>query len=136
LWSRQTLLSIFLHCAARRVTDVMEIGSLSISLGAAIALLRQSRWEAAGRFKDELVAVKVESRKGDVVVDTDEYPKHGTTLEALANLRPAFDKNGTVTAGNASGINDGGAYRTASSQLTPCSASRREAAHEIRRREW
>ena len=57
-------------------------------------------------------------------------------LEALANLRPAFDKNGTVTAGNASGINDGGAHRTASSQLTPCSASRREAAHEIRRREW
>jgi hypothetical protein len=54
----------------------MEIGSLSISLGAAIALLRQSGWEAAGRFKDELVAVKVESRKRDVVVDTDEYPTH------------------------------------------------------------
>jgi acetyl-CoA C-acetyltransferase len=53
--------------------------------------------------------VKVPSRKGDVVVDTDEYPKHGTTVEVLSKLRPAFDKNGTVTAGNASGINDGAA---------------------------
>jgi acetyl-CoA C-acetyltransferase len=53
--------------------------------------------------------VKITTRKGEVVVDADEYPKHGTTLEALAKLRPAFDKNGTVTAGNASGINDGAA---------------------------
>jgi acetyl-CoA C-acetyltransferase len=77
-----------------------------------LALRSQMRAEAAqknGRFKDELVPVKVESRKGDVVVEADEYPRHGTTLEALAKLRPAFDKNGTVTAGNASGINDGAA---------------------------
>jgi acetyl-CoA C-acetyltransferase len=77
-----------------------------------LAMRSQARAEAAqkaGRFKDELVPVKVESRKGDVVVDTDEYPKHGTTLDVLAKLRPAFDKNGTVTAGNASGINDGAA---------------------------
>jgi acetyl-CoA C-acetyltransferase len=76
------------------------------------AMRSQARAEAAqkaGRFKDELVAVKVDSRKGYVVVDTDEYPKYGTTLEALASLRPAFDKNDTVTAGNASGINDGAA---------------------------
>ena len=65
--------------------------------------------QKAGRFKDEIVPVTVKTRKGDVVVDTDEYPKHGTTLEALAKLRPAFNKEGTVTAGNASGINDGAA---------------------------
>jgi acetyl-CoA C-acetyltransferase len=65
--------------------------------------------QKAGRFKDEIVAVTVKSRKGDVVVDADEYPKHGTTMDTLAKLRPAFDKNGTVTAGNASGINDGAA---------------------------
>ena len=53
--------------------------------------------------------VTVKTRKGDVVVDADEYPKHGTTLEIVAKLRPAFDKDGSVTAGNASGINDGAA---------------------------
>src|SRR5499433_2474898 len=77
-----------------------------------LAQRSQARAEAAqksGRFKDEIVPVKVPGRKGDVVVDTDEYPKHGTTVEVLAKLRPAFDKNGTVTAGNASGINDGAA---------------------------
>ena len=65
--------------------------------------------QKAGRFKDEIVPVTIKTRKGDVTVDADEYPKHGTTVEALAKLRPAFDKNGTVTAGNASGINDGAA---------------------------
>jgi acetyl-CoA C-acetyltransferase len=72
----------------------------------------QSKAEAAqktGRFKDEIVPVTVKTRRGDTVVDTDEHPKHGTTVEVLAKLRPAFDKNGTVTAGNASGINDGAA---------------------------
>jgi acetyl-CoA C-acetyltransferase len=65
--------------------------------------------QKAGRFKDEIVPVTVKGRKGDTVVDTDEYPKHGTTLEAIAKLRPAFAKDGTVTAANASGINDGAA---------------------------
>src|ERR1700758_1039026 len=65
--------------------------------------------QKAGRFKDEIVPVKIASRKGDILVEADEYPKHGTTIETLAKLRPAFDKNGTVTAGNASGINDGAA---------------------------
>jgi acetyl-CoA C-acetyltransferase len=77
-----------------------------------LAARSQARAEAAqkaGRFKDEIVPVKLASRKGETVVDSDEYPKHGTTLETLAKLRPAFDKNGTVTAGNASGINDGAA---------------------------
>jgi len=76
------------------------------------ALASQQKAEAAqksGRFKDEIVGVTIKDRKGDVVVDSDEYPRAGTTLEALQKLRPAFDKNGTVTAGNASGINDGAA---------------------------
>src|SRR3954470_24459483 len=64
----------------------------------------------AGRFKDEIVPVAVPQRKGDpVVVDTDEYPRPGTTAEKLAALKPAFKKDGSVTAGNASGINDGAA---------------------------
>ncbi|WP_425403069.1 acetyl-CoA C-acetyltransferase [Hwanghaeella sp.] len=62
-----------------------------------------------GRFKDEIVPVTIKTRKGEIVVDSDEHPKHGTTAETLAKLRPAFAKDGTVTAGNASGINDGAA---------------------------
>jgi acetyl-CoA C-acetyltransferase len=64
---------------------------------------------AAGRFQDEIAPVTIKGRKGDVVVSADEYPKPETTLEILAKLRPAFLKDGTVTAGNASGINDGAA---------------------------
>jgi acetyl-CoA C-acetyltransferase len=78
----------------------------------AFAVASQNKAEAAqkaGKFKDEIVPVTIKSRKGDIVVDTDEYPKHGTTAESVAKLRPAFDKEGTVTAGNASGINDGAA---------------------------
>jgi acetyl-CoA C-acetyltransferase len=66
--------------------------------------------QQAGKFKDEIAPVTIKDRKGDIVVDTDEYPRPGTTVETLAKLRPAFLKeNGTVTAGNASGINDGAA---------------------------
>jgi acetyl-CoA C-acetyltransferase len=63
----------------------------------------------AGRFKDEIVPYVIKTRKGETVVDTDEHPKEGVTKEGLAKLRPAFNKEGTVTAGNASGINDGAA---------------------------
>jgi acetyl-CoA C-acetyltransferase len=63
----------------------------------------------AGKFKDEIVPVTIKTRKGETVVDTDEHPKPGVTAEGLGGLRPAFDKEGTVTAGNASGINDGAA---------------------------
>ncbi|MBI3505227.1 MAG: acetyl-CoA C-acetyltransferase [Proteobacteria bacterium] len=76
------------------------------------AMASQNKAEAAqkaGKFKDEIAPVTIKGRKGDVIVSDDEYPKHGTTLETLTKLRPAFDKNGTVTAGNASGINDGAA---------------------------
>jgi acetyl-CoA C-acetyltransferase len=65
--------------------------------------------QKAARFKDEIAPVTVKNRKGDIVVDADEYPKHGTTLDVIAKLKPAFDKEGTVTAANASGINDGAA---------------------------
>jgi acetyl-CoA C-acetyltransferase len=65
--------------------------------------------QKAGRFKDEILPVTIKTRKGDEVVDSDEFPRHGTTAETLAKLRPAFSKDGTVTAGNASGINDGAA---------------------------
>ncbi|MCE7733213.1 acetyl-CoA C-acyltransferase, partial [Vibrio campbellii] len=61
----------------------------------------------AGKFKDEIVPVEVKQRRETVVFDTDEYPKANATLEGLSKLRPAFDREGTVTAGNASGINDG-----------------------------
>ncbi|NHZ34728.1 acetyl-CoA C-acetyltransferase [Massilia rubra] len=76
------------------------------------ALQSQLKAEAAqkaGKFKDEIIPFEIVSKKGTIVFDTDEYPKHGTTLESLASLRPAFDKAGTVTAGNASGLNDGAA---------------------------
>jgi acetyl-CoA C-acetyltransferase len=76
------------------------------------AVASQNKAEAAkkaGRFKDEIVPVTVKGRKGDVVVDGDEYIREGATYETVAGLRPAFDKAGTVTAGNASGINDGAA---------------------------
>jgi acetyl-CoA C-acetyltransferase len=76
------------------------------------AVASQNKAEAAqkaGRFKDEIAPVTIASRKGDVVIDADEYIRPGTTLEAVAKLRPAFSKDGTVTAGNASGINDGAA---------------------------
>ncbi len=76
------------------------------------AATSQQRAEAAqkaGKFKDEIVAVKISTRKGDVLVDSDEYPRAGTTAETLSKLKPAFAKDGTVTAGNASGINDGAA---------------------------
>ncbi|RMD92154.1 MAG: acetyl-CoA C-acetyltransferase [Alphaproteobacteria bacterium] len=76
------------------------------------AAASQNKAEAAqkaGKFDEEIVPVTVKTRKGDIVVDKDEYIRPGTTVEALAKLRPAFKKDGTVTAGNASGINDGAA---------------------------
>lgn len=77
------------------------------------ALESQQKAEKAqkeGRFKDEIVPVEVPQRKGDpIIIDTDEFPKHGMTIDKLAKLKPAFKKDGTVTAGNASGINDGAA---------------------------
>ncbi len=76
------------------------------------ALESQNKAEAAqkaGKFVDEIIPFTVKTRKGDVVVDADEYIRHGATLDSMQKLRPAFTKEGTVTAGNASGINDGAA---------------------------
>lgn len=76
------------------------------------AVASQNKAEAAqkaGKFKDEIVPVTISSKKGDVVVSDDEYIRHGATVDGMAKLRPAFSKDGTVTAGNASGINDGAA---------------------------
>ncbi|MBK9081101.1 MAG: acetyl-CoA C-acetyltransferase [Rhizobiales bacterium] len=76
------------------------------------AVASQNKAEAAqkaGKFKDEILPVTIASKKGDVIVDQDEYIRAGTTLDSVAKLRPAFSKDGTVTAGNASGINDGAA---------------------------
>ena len=78
----------------------------------AFAVASQNKAEAAqkaGRFKDEILPLEIASKKGVTVFDTDEFPKHGTTLDAIAGLRPAFAKDGTVTAANASGLNDGAA---------------------------
>ncbi len=76
------------------------------------ALASQNKAEAAqkaGKFKDEIVPFVIKTRKGDVVVDSDEYIRQGATIEAMQKLKPAFSKDGTVTAGNASGLNDGAA---------------------------
>ncbi len=76
------------------------------------AVASQNKAEAAqkaGRFADEIVPVTIKGRKGDTVVDADEYVRHGATLDAMQKLRPAFAKDGSVTAGNASGLNDGAA---------------------------
>ncbi|GES43267.1 acetyl-CoA acetyltransferase [Rhizobium sp. ERR 922] len=89
------------------------------------AVASQNKAEAAqkaGRFKDEIVPFTIQTRKGDVTVDADEYIRHGATMEAMAKLRPAFDKEGSVTAGNASGLNDGAA---AAVLMTEAEASRR-----------
>ncbi|PWF44736.1 acetyl-CoA C-acetyltransferase [Massilia glaciei] len=78
----------------------------------AFALASQNKAEAAqkaGKFKDEIIPFEIVTKKGSTFFDTDEYPKHGSTAESLASLRPAFAKDGTVTAGNASGLNDGAA---------------------------
>jgi len=89
------------------------------------AVSSQNKAEAAqkaGRFKDEIVPFTIQSRKGDIIVDADEYIRHGATLDGMVKLRPAFDKEGTVTAGNASGLNDGAA---AAVLMTEAEASRR-----------
>lgn len=102
----------------------------------AFAVASQNKAEAAqvaGRFKDEIVPVIVSGRKGDVTVDQDEYIRIGATLESMQKLKPAFDKEGTVTAGNASGINDGAAVALL---MTEAEASRRGIAPLARVVSW
>jgi acetyl-CoA C-acetyltransferase len=100
------------------------------------ALASQNKAEAAqkaGKFKDEIVAVTVKGRKGDTIVDQDEYIRHGATIDAMQKLRPAFDKEGTVTAANASGLNDGAA---AVVLMTEAEAARRGITPLVRIVSW
>ena len=92
--------------------NVAEKWQISRDEQDAFAVASQNKAEAAqkaGKFKDEIIGYTVKTRKGDIVVDQDEYIRHGATIDAMAKLRPAFSKDGTVTAGNASGLNDGAA---------------------------
>ena len=92
--------------------NVANQWQISRDMQDAFALASQNKAEAAqkaGKFADEIVPFLIKTRKGDVTVDQDEYIRHGATLEMMQKLRPAFTKDGTVTAGNASGLNDGAA---------------------------
>jgi acetyl-CoA C-acetyltransferase len=92
--------------------NVAEQWQITREMQDEFAVASQNKAEAAqkaGRFADEIVPVTISTRKGDIVVDQDEYIRHGATLEAMQKLRPAFTRDGTVTAANASGINDGAA---------------------------
>ena len=94
---------------AENVATKYQITRVQQDEFAAASQNKASAAQKAGRFKDEIVAVTVKGRKGDVVTTEDEYIRHDSTPELMAKLRPAFSKEGTVTAGNASGINDGAA---------------------------
>ena len=94
---------------AENVAERWQISRDQQDAFAAASQSKAERAQKAGIFAEEIVPVTVKTRKGETVVDADEHPKHGTTVETLAKLRPAFAKDGTVTAGNASGINDGAA---------------------------
>ena len=92
--------------------NVAEKWQISREMQDAFALASQNKAEAAqkaGKFDDEVIAFTIKTRKGDIVVDKDEYIRHGATLESMQKLRPAFAKDGSVTAANASGLNDGAA---------------------------
>ena len=92
--------------------NVAEQWQISRDMQDEFALASQNKAEAAqkaGRFDDEVVSFTVKTRKGEIVVDKDEYIRHGATIESMQKLRPAFTKDGSVTAANASGLNDGSA---------------------------
>ena len=94
---------------AENVAKEYQITRLQQDEFAAASQQKASAAQKAGKFKDEIAPVTVSSRKGDVVVSDDEYIRHDVSIETMAKLKPAFQKDGTVTAGNASGINDGAA---------------------------
>jgi acetyl-CoA C-acetyltransferase len=101
---------IHMGITAENIARKFEISRADQDAFAATSQQRAEAAQKAGRFKDEIVPIAIPQRKGDpVVFDTDEFPRHGTTAEGLGKLRPAFDQAGSVTAGNASGLNDGAA---------------------------
>lgn len=92
--------------------NVAKQWQISRDMQDTFAVASQNKAEAAqkaGKFQDEIIPFTIKTRKGDIIVDADEYIRHGATMEAMAKLRPAFDRDGSVTAANASGINDGAA---------------------------
>ncbi|MBN8829271.1 MAG: acetyl-CoA C-acetyltransferase [Sphingomonadales bacterium] len=94
---------------AENVAEQYQISREAQDAFAAASQNKAEAARAAGKFKDEITPVTISGRKGDTIVDADEYIRAGATVEAMAGLRPAFRKDGTVTAGNASGLNDGAA---------------------------
>ncbi|PCI39068.1 MAG: acetyl-CoA C-acyltransferase [Rhodospirillaceae bacterium] len=94
---------------AENIADKFSIDRVTQDAFAAASQQKAEAALKAGTFKDEIVSVTVKSRRGDTEFDTDEFPRAGTTTQTLSSLRPAFKKDGTVTAGNASGLNDGAA---------------------------
>jgi acetyl-CoA C-acetyltransferase len=94
---------------AENVAKKYEISRAEQDEFALQSQLKAEAAQKAGKFKDEILPLEIVQKKGSIVFDTDEYVKAGSTLEALAGLRPAFAKDGSVTAGNASGLNDGAA---------------------------
>jgi acetyl-CoA C-acetyltransferase len=96
-------------CTAENIANQWQISREQQDTFAARSQQRAEAAQAAGRFADEIAPVTIKTRRGEVIVDQDEYPRAGVTAESLGGLRPAFAKDGTVTAGNASGINDGAA---------------------------
>jgi acetyl-CoA C-acetyltransferase len=139
---RDTMITDGLWCAfndchmGNTAENVARAWGLDRETQDAFAAASQQKAEAAqkaGRFAEEIVPVTIRGRKGDTVVDTDEFPRHGTTAEGLAKLRPAFAKDGTVTAGNASGINDGASVTVVT---TAAEAERRGLEPLARIRSW
>ena len=118
---------------AENIAARWQIGRTEQDAFAAGSQAKAGAAQAAGRFRDEIVPVTVGSRKGERIVDEDEYIRPGTTIEALAKLKPAFDASGTVTAGNASGLNDGAA---AVVLMTASEAARRGVAPLARIVSW
>lgn len=101
---------IHMGVTAENVAKKYELSRTAQDAFAAQSQQRTEAAQRAGRFNEEIVPVQIPQRKGDpLIFNQDEFPRHGTTAETLAKLRPAFDKTGTVTAGNASGLNDGAA---------------------------
>ena len=94
---------------AENVADKWQITRADQDAFAAASQQKAEAAQKADRFKDEILPITLVTRKGEEIVGADEYPRHGTTIETLGKLRPAFTKEGTVTAGNASGLNDGAA---------------------------
>lgn len=94
---------------AENLAEKYQIGREAQDAFAVASQNKASAARASGRFRDEIAPVTVKGRKGDTIVDTDEYIRDGATIEAMASLKPAFKKDGSVTAGNASGLNDGAA---------------------------